>query len=270
MKKLLTALSFLMLTACVQPTTYTPEVTQEELAAEEIHQQQMADQIKAQGGAPKKWKQVPGMRKQLTRVAERIEAAGADMCRELGIQNDRDCYYYFTYKQDPALNAYADGEKVVVFTGMMNFVESDEELALILSHELAHNMLGHPESGGMNAMAGSLLGSLVDIMASSQGVNTQGAFSQIGGNAGVLTYSKDFEAEADYVGLYIMARAGYDIRSAPNLWRRMSLADPNGIYANTSHPSNPARTIALNKAVSEIEYKKKNGIILLPDFKPNT
>lgn len=261
-----------MLYGCQSPTTYRPNVTPEEMAAEEQHQQEMADAIKAQGGMPKQWRQesTGSMRKQLTRVADRIEMAGANMCRALGLQEKRDCYYYFTYKSGKEINAYADGETIVVMTGMLNFVDSDEELALVLSHELAHNLLGHPDSSRTNAITGSILGTIVDIAIASQGLNTQGAFAEVGGNAAVLQYSKEFEAEADYVGLYIMANAGYDIRQAPNFWRRFSVQDPKGIYTSKTHPSNPERFVALNKTVSEIEYKQKHRIQLLPDFQPDS
>src|SRR5688572_20482797 len=76
---------FLLLTACQSSTTYRPELNDDEIRAEEAIQQQMLDELQARGGTPKRWKDQPGMRKQFERVAERIEKAGADICREMGV-----------------------------------------------------------------------------------------------------------------------------------------------------------------------------------------
>ncbi len=258
----------LVLSACQAPTTMAPGVTPQELARERAEQEAMVAKIKAQGGAPKPWKESPQMKKQLTRVAERVEKAGAEMCRALGIHLQRECYFYFSYKRGKEINAYADGENIVVSTGMMAFIESDDELALVLSHEMAHNLLGHPDAATSNAMAGGVVGLLADALAASQGVDTRGQFSQLGAEAGVLRYSRGFEAEADYVGLYIMAAAGYDISNTPYFWRRFSVQDPDGIYGGRTHPSNPERFIALNKTVTEINYKRHHRLPLIPEFQP--
>jgi Zn-dependent protease with chaperone function len=262
-------IALLALSACVQPTAVTPHVTQAELAQEESAQAAMAEQVRMQGGNPQNWQRMRGAAAQFERVGKRVEEAAAQMCRTLGIAQQRPCYYYLEMEsRDKSINAHADGEKVVVAGGMMRFVESDEELAMVMAHELAHNLLGHPQSTQQNAMIGGLVGTLADALASSQGINTQGGFGNLGANVAVLRYSPAFEHEADYVGMYIMANAGYDIRNAPDFWRRMSLQDPDGIYIRTSHPTNPERFIALNKTVTEINYKRKHRQALVPEFKP--
>lgn len=259
------------LTACQQPRTVAPNITQEELAAEQQEQQRMTDEIKRQGGLPKNWKTPAGARKQFNAVAERIETAGAVVCRHIGFDPEQGCYFDFEMKtSDDKVNAYADGKKIVIAGGMMRFVESDDELAMVMAHEMAHNLLGHVNSNTQNAMGGWLIGLALDVAAASQGINTQGGFGQIGSNAGLLSYSSAFEAEADYVGMYIMANAGYDIRDVAHLWRRMSIANQDAIYVSTTHPSNASRFVMLNKTVTEIEYKKKHNLPLLPDFKPQT
>ena len=259
--------SALLLTACQKPTTYRPELSASEIRAEQIEQQRMVDAIKARGGAPKKRKTKVAMEKQFERVAKRIEKAGAEVCRDLGLpQRNVPCYYRFSIKEDEVLNAYADGKNVVVNTGMMNFLENDDELATILGHELAHNMMGHVEASGTNQMAGAFVGILIDSIAASQGVSTGGAFGSLGRSVGHLTYSVDFEEEADYVGLFIMSRAGYDADKAPDVWRRMSIESPNSIYNSTTHPSNAARYVALKKTIREIEYKRQKRLALLPEF----
>jgi len=158
------------------------------------------------------------------------------------------------------INAFADGRQVMVTRGMLRFVRDDLELAVVIGHELAHNTMKHIEKQTGNA----LLGTLLDLFAASRGVNTQGAF----GDMAALVYSREFEAEADYVGLYFTARAGHDIEAAPNFWRRMAAANPGGIQRGfaSSHPSTPERFLALEKVVEEIRAKRAGGKPLAPEL----
>jgi predicted Zn-dependent protease len=259
----------LLLAACQTPTTYTPSVTPEELAREEALQQQLVEEAAARGGEPRPWQKRPGISKQFERVAAAIDQAGADLCREMNLpgRTGARCYYYFSLSQDDDLNAHADGKKVVIYSGMMRFLKDDDEVAIVLAHELAHNLMGHVDSTRQNMIAGAVLGGVIDAVATSQGVNTGGGMMDVGASAAQLAYSIEFEEEADYVGLYIAARAGYDISKAPNLWRRMTLEDPRGLFREVTHPSNTRRAAALSKAVYEINYKRNHGIALLPDWK---
>jgi predicted Zn-dependent protease len=80
-------------------------------------------------------------------------------------------------------------------------------------------------------------------------------------------YSKEFEAEADYVGLYLMARAGFAIEDTPNFWRRMAIAHPGSVKRGlaASHPPTPERFLALEKTVEEIDAKRARSEALLPE-----
>lgn len=171
------------------------------------------------------------------------------------------CPYNLSLEQKDIVNAYADGTAVVITTGMLRFIESESELEVVLGHEVAHNLMGHiSKSQGNRAV-----GLLVDILFAGFGVNTNGAFSDIGAAA----FSQEFEAEADYVGLYLASRAGSDISSAPNFWRRMAVAHPGNIKDNmtASHPAPPRRFVALEKTISEIEAKIETRQPLLPEKK---
>lgn len=261
--------SVLLLPACEKPTTYAPYATPEEIQAEQALQQQMVDEVAAKGGTHRNWRRNKDMSKRFEQVASRIEDAGAHVCREIGIpQQGRPCFYFFKVESGEELNAYADGKQVVVYSGMLHFMQNDEELATVLAHELAHNLMGHPEATQTNAVAGSLIGIALDAAAGSQGYGTGGRFSQMGANMGVLSYSAPFELEADYVGMYIMARAGFDIAKAPMLWRRMSIENPQGIYNRTTHPTNAERFVALNKTIKEITSKRKIGMEMVPEQQP--
>jgi predicted Zn-dependent protease len=109
-----------------------------------------------------------------------------------------------------------------------------------------------------------LLGLLVDVLiAGATGVDTRGAFSELGGKA----YSKDFELEADYAGIYLAYRAGYDVSQAANVWRKMAIETGSATakrYSST-HPSSPKRFIAQEQTYAEILNKEIDGQPLLPD-----
>ena len=108
---------------------------------------------------------------------------------------------------------------------------------------------------------------LLDMLAQSQGIETGGQISKIGAGIGQYHYSVDFEKEADYVGLYILARAGYDVNGANDFWRRFTVQNPGGLKSSYTHPSNPERTLSMKKTAAEIEAKKKSGQPLLPNLR---
>ncbi len=265
-QSLFATFSCISLSSCQTPKTYSPELTSAEIRNEEANQQRMVDEINARGGNPKSWHNHKGMRKQFERVGDRIEKAGAEICREIHMENNG-CYFYFRLSQKDEINAASDGKNITVDTGMMRFVESDDELATVMGHEFAHNLMGHVKAQKTNATFGMLAGMVADAIASSEGINTHDEGTKTGTQLAVLAYSADFEKEADYVGLYVMARAGYDINKAAHIWRRMSIEDPDGIYISTTHPSNAARFVALQKAIYEVEYKRKHHLPVVPDFK---
>jgi beta-barrel assembly-enhancing protease len=160
-----------------------------------------------------------------------------------------------------SLNAYADGKAIAIFRGMLRFA-NDNELSIVIGHELAHNFMGHIEAGQRN----NVLGTIAEIIAASRGVPTQGAL----GAAIALAYSPAFESEADYVGLYVLARAGIEIKDAPKFWRRMAAANPGGISQRgmiASHPATSTRFVALEKTIQEIEAKRTAGQPLVPELK---
>jgi len=168
---------------------------------------------------------------------------------------------------DDVKNAYADGKSIVVYKGMMDFFKTDDEIALVVSHELAHNAMKHIDAKQKNAMVGGLLGLLLDIAAATAGVNTNGDFMRLGSGLSGNAYSVEFEQEADYVGLYFMKKANYDIDNAAAFWRRMAVNNSKAITMKTSHPTTPERFVAIEATVAEINAKVAKGEPLTPELK---
>ena len=153
-----------------------------------------------------------------------------------------------------------------VTSGMERFAHKDTELALVIGHEIAHNILEHITKKNSN----TALGTIADILITSAIAVTTGAVVNTGNifqGIGAKAHSKEFEAEADYAGLYIVARGGYNINNVADFWRKMGTETPSSIEKNysSSHPSSAERFIAIDKAINEINIKKQKGSQIIPD-----
>lgn len=193
----------------------------------------------------------------------RVELSRAGSPVTVEIVPTKACNYPARVVPEQTINAFADGERIMIARGMMSFARDDTELALVVAHEMAHNTMAHMESKKQNAGLGLLADIAVAILTRGQVAGSN--FSQIG----AVAYSQEFEAEADYVGLYILANAGVPIDDAPKFWRRMAVAHPANIRTNhsASHPSTAYRMVALEAAVKEIKEKIAKGQPLVPNMK---
>lgn len=186
---------------------------------------------------------------------------------ELSVPPDTVCDYGVSAIKEDALNAWADGKNVYVTSAMLRFAADDEELAVVLSHEISHNAMRHIDAKKKNAAIGAIFGAILDIAAASQGINTGGEFTNDMMAAASMAFSQDFEREADYVGLYVLARAGHPIANSPDFWRRMAQEAPGSIKFASSHPTTAERFLRLEKTVAEIDQKRASGAPLLPEMK---
>src|SRR2546428_6110867 len=160
---------------------------------------------------------------------------------------DRPDYRWrFVVIDDPKQqNAFAlPGGKVAVYTGLFPLAQDTSGLAVVLGHEIAHALARHGAeriSQGVVAQTGqSLLGA---VLGTSPGANAILAAYGVGAQVGVLLpYSRTQESEADHIGLILMARAGYDPRSALAFWQRMEHAgDASPPEFLSTHPSHGTR-----------------------------
>ncbi len=128
-------------------------------------------------------------------------------------------------RDDEMINAFAlPGGKVAVFTGILKITESEAGLATVMGHEVAHALQRH----GAERMSRGILESIAQLgtigAAASGAVDpaaAQGLLSAYG--VGVtLPFNRKQESEADYIGLRLMAKAGYDPQEAVLFWERMS------------------------------------------------
>jgi hypothetical protein len=177
--------------------------------------------------------------------------------RQFAIPVTRACAFAIELGNADNVNAYADGSRVLVTRGMINFTRNDDELAFVLAKTMAHNMLGHAAAQRNNATIGSIIDNLKSVTPDT---------SMLIGSGGIKAMTPEMDAAADRLSLYLAARAGYDIADADNFWKRLNETYPatvlNGYNAN--HPALAARLAAIDKAQAEIKAKKSAKKALVP------
>lgn len=152
----------------------------------------------------------------------------------------------------PVVNAWAaPGGKIMVYSGLWDpkkglvNQESDAEIAAVLSHEIAHVTARHvTESLSQNMtimLAGQVAASAIAAGGAAQGANIFSQVFSTGYNIYAPSYSRKNESEADRIGLFYMAKAGYDPTAAVEVWRRASQKRGDAASIFASHPSSGQR-----------------------------
>jgi membrane-associated protease RseP (regulator of RpoE activity) len=178
------------------------------------------------------------------------------------------CSIPILLKTEQIAGAFTDGNRIVIHSNMLRVTQTDDELAAVIGHEFAHVTMGHLDKTAQNRTAGTIGGMVVDVGFALLGFNTGGAFMRGFGNAGAEVNYTNFEREADYVGAYYTARAGYDLAAAERIWRAMAVEKPASIFTAGLHPTSPERFLLMQKTKEEIAEKKRRNEPLIPEARP--
>jgi membrane-associated protease RseP (regulator of RpoE activity) len=177
------------------------------------------------------------------------------------------CAYGVEVEESPDINAFADGKSIHVNRPMLRLAATDEELALVIAHEIAHNGQHHIQAKQHNARMLGVPGLVLDVVAAANGVDTKGLFAKTGMQVGAAHGATAFETEADYVGMYYMARAGYSTAGVEDFWRKMAVEAPGAIFIKSDHPTTPDRFLGIAATEKEIEDKRSRHEPLVPNEK---
>lgn len=191
----------------------------------------------------------------LTTVSQRLTAAAQPLCTTyLG----QPCGFRVSLDRSATPRAAMIGQgEVTVTLGMMSLLGSEDEVAAVVGHEFGHHVAGHigkrrARSFAAGTVAGTLLGAVVPFGGIAGWALGQGA-AQIGSSATQLAFSKDEEREADYLSVYLVARAGYDLDRAGLVWVRLTRGGPNETAGwLDSHPAGPERLAAWRNTIDEV------------------
>jgi predicted Zn-dependent protease len=154
----------------------------------------------------------------------------------------------------PQLNAFCmPGGKIAFYYGILEKLKlSDDEVAMIMGHEVAHALREHARERLAKTTATRLGASL---LSSVLGLGNVGdAMLGMGGQLLSLTFSREDESEADLVGMELAARAGYDPAAGVTLWQKMGAASKGAPPQWLStHPAGPTRIRDIEANLPKVE-----------------
>ncbi|HZW63989.1 MAG TPA: M48 family metallopeptidase [Flavobacteriaceae bacterium] len=203
----------------------------------------------------------------ITRVGQRIAVAAERWLTANGHEGYLKEYAWeYNLVEDQTVNAWCmPGGKIVFYTGILPVAENETAIAAIMGHEVAHALANHGQqrmSAGMLQQIGA-----VGLNVALQNNENLELFNQAYGIGttvgGMLPFSRSHETEADKIGLYLMAIAGYNPDEAAELWKRMAAksggqAPPEFL---STHPSNESRIENLTELSAKAKAEaKKFGI----------
>lgn len=189
---------------------------------------------------------------QVRRVGERLAGATQAYMEAHGLSTEGYAWEYNVIQDDEMANAFAmPGGKIAVYTGILPIAQSDEGLAVVMSHEIAHVLAKHGNermSQGLLTQAGGMGLSMAMRNKSSTTqkifMTSFGVSSQVGL---MLPYSRMHESEADHIGIVLMAIAGYNPEAAIGFWERMGAdSDKRPPKFLSTHPAPERRVKNLN------------------------
>ena len=190
-------------------------------------------------------------------IGRRIEIAARQ--RQPGMASRME--WTWTVVDDPkTINAWmVPGGRAAVYTGMIDFARSDDELAVVMGHEASHAIARH---GTERMSQGVLVGAGVAATGAATGSGAAQEGAAVAANLLInLPHSRDQEIEADEMGLMTAAQAGYDPRTAVDLWRRMQSRGGGPPEFLSTHPSEGTRIERLQALMPQAYelYKRSQG-----------
>ena len=204
----------------------------------------------------------------VTRIGSRIAKAVETFYTNNGYQSELENYAWeFKLVKENSVNAFAmPGGKVVIYTGLLPVTQTEEALAVVIGHEIAHVIARHSNErlsqqvalqyGG--AIAGGLLGNSQAMQQLGSTVFGQGA--QLGV---MMPYARKQENEAEEIGQIVMAMAGYNPQVSVPFWTRMAQNSQGGEVPEflSTHPTDSKRIARINEIMPQVlTYYKGAGV----------
>ena len=198
----------------------------------------------------------------VTRVGSRIQRAVETYMQQNNMSKElKDFKWEYNTIDQADINAWCmPGGKVVVYTGLLQVSQTEEGLAVVMGHEIAHAIARHGNERMSQGLLINLGGLVLEEALKEKKEETQMLFLglyMIGSNLALaLPNSRMQENEADKLGLIFAAMAGYDPEAAIPFWQRMGAINKNKIPEFLStHPSDETRIKKLSEVIPEIKSK---------------
>lgn len=192
-------------------------------------------------------------------VGQRLATATETYLKANGFASELDnLAWEFNLVHDPQVNAFCmPGGKIVVYEGLLSVAQNEDELAVVIGHEIAHAVAKHSNermSQQILAQYGMAILSSALSEKSEAVQSTAAAVFGLGAQYGLmLPYSRKHEYEADYMGLVFMEIAGYDSQSAIGFWTKMASDGSSAPEFLSTHPSDSRRIAQIRQRIPEAQ-----------------
>lgn len=241
---LLLGLSLVFLTSCTSKTPYTNR-----------SQLILLSQTQELSLGEQSYKETLSKSKVITNTKE------ANKIKEIGqriakVAKRPDFNWEFNLVQNNEKNAFClPGGKVVVYTGIFSVAKNDDQLATVISHEIAHALARHGAERMSTSMVAQGVQTVGTIVLGTQGSQYTQAFNVafgLGSQYGVLMpYGRMQESEADEIGIYLMKEAGYNLNEATKFWENMSNGESQGVEFFSTHPNSDTRIAHIKEVIKK-------------------
>lgn len=197
----------------------------------------------------------------VTRVGTKLATATEKYMRENGLEADLKNYSWeFTLVKSNEVNAFCmPGGKIVVYEGLMTMISNEDELAVVIGHEVAHAVAKHSNERMSQQVLASYGSQALSLALSQKSATTQSVANVVfglGSQYGVmLPFSRKHEIEADYMGMVFMKIADYNPDAALTFWKKMSAGGSSTSEFLSTHPSDSRRIAEIEKSLPEIKKK---------------
>lgn len=198
----------------------------------------------------------------VTRVGKRIAQATEAYLNDNGLAAEIENFAWeFNLVKDNQINAFCmPGGKIVVYEGLMRLVSSDDELAVVIGHEVAHAVAKHSNERMSQQILAQYGAQILNQSLSQKSAAIQNIANQVYGVGAqygmMLPFSRKHETEADYMGLIFMTMAGYNPDVAIGFWQKMSAGGSAKVpEIMSTHPSDERRIHDIQEALPAIKAR---------------
>lgn len=196
------------------------------------------------------------------RVGKKIAAATESYLKQNGLGSEvANFQWEFKLVKDEQVNAFCmPGGKIVVYEGLLPLATSDDELAVVMGHEVAHAVAKHSNERMSQELVTQYGAAILNEALSTKSAAIQNIGNTVfgvGAQLGVmLPYSRKHELEADYMGLIFMTMAGYNPEVSVGFWQKMSANGGQTPEVLSTHPSDANRIAQIKSRLPEMEKYK--------------
>jgi|APLak6261667961_1056064.scaffolds.fasta_scaffold00272_14 metalloendopeptidase OMA1, mitochondrial len=186
----------------------------------------------------------------------RVQRIGKRIAEAVGDALPSAKWEFVVFDEPKTINAFAlPGGKVGVYTGLINLAQSDDELAIVMGHEIGHVTARHGAERMSQGLVAGVIGAGVGI-ATNDSRNQdlwRVGYGLVAAGA-TLAFSRSHESEADYIGIRYAAKAGYNPMAAITFWQKMAKAKdgPQPPKWLSTHPSHADRIANLQHWMPEV------------------